>query len=82
MFIVWNRFTTQVAGVGVPMSQDANAQQELIHVHQCTVCGHLSVPERFSSRENVQGLFECPSCHFCGALNVQIVPRSELEQES
>jgi hypothetical protein len=55
---------------------------DLVHVHQCLACGRYSLPEDFSARDTVRGLFECPFCHSCGALNVQIVRRFEVDRKS
>jgi hypothetical protein len=55
---------------------------KLVHVHQCSSCGHYTFPEGFSARDTVRGLYECPVCHFSEALNVQIVTRTEVESQS
>jgi hypothetical protein len=55
---------------------------ELVHVHQCSACKRFSLPEQFSARDNVTGLYECPFCHLAQALNVQVVPRAEVENQS
>ena len=64
------------------MSQEQSDKADLVHVHQCSSCGRLSSPEQFSSRANIRGVYECPFCRFSEALNVKIVRRAELEQQS
>jgi hypothetical protein len=54
----------------------------LVHVHQCYFCGRYSLPEQFSARDMARGLYECPFCHSSAALNVRIVSRSEVEEQS
>ncbi len=56
-----------------------DTEKDLVHVHQCPSCRRFSLPEQFSARDSVRGLYECPFCHQSEALNVQIVSRSELE---
>ena len=57
-------------------------EKELVHVHQCSACKRLGLPDQFSARDNVRGLYECPFCHSTEALNVQIVARAEVEKQS
>ena len=64
------------------MTEDISGTSDLIHVHHCLSCGTFLLPEQFSSRDNVTGLFECPVCHFSAALNVRVISRAELEDES
>lgn len=64
------------------MIQDEDSPLSLVHVHQCSSCGRLTLPEKFSARDMVRGLYECPSCHASESLNVKVVPRSELQTES
>jgi len=64
------------------MKLGADGLPSLVHVHQCSSCGRYTLPESFSARDNVRGLYECPVCHFSEALNVQIVTRIEVEDQS
>jgi hypothetical protein len=64
------------------MNHDEQPPQSLIHVHQCSSCGRFSLPEQFSARETVRGLYECPFCHLSEPLNVRVVSRSKLEGQS
>ena len=64
------------------MSNAEHNEVDLVHVYQCSACGRFSLPERFSSRDNVRGLYECPFCHSSEAINVQVVPRSVVDSQS
>ena len=64
------------------MTQRGDAEPDLVHVHQCSSCGRLSLPEQFSARDSVRGVYECPFCDVSEALNFRIVSRLDLESES
>ena len=64
------------------MDRDETSASDLIHVHLCSSCGRFSLPEQFSSRDNVRGLYECPFCRWTEALNVQVVSRTEVDKRS
>jgi hypothetical protein len=64
------------------MSNAEHNEVDLVDLHQCSSCGCFSPPERFSSRDNVRGLYECPFCHSSEALNVRVVPRSVVDSQS
>ncbi len=64
------------------MEPDEITAPKLVHVHECSSCGRLGVPEQFSARDNVIGLFECPFCHSFQTLNIKIVSQLELENQS
>ena len=64
------------------MSQEERDPSRLVHAHKCSSCGRFSLPEQFSSRDSVRGLYECPFCHYCEALNVQIVSATEVDGQS
>jgi len=63
-------------------NREGEVKAGFVHVHKCSSCGHLSLPEQFSARDMVRGLYECPFCHSSESLNVQIVTRSEIERQS
>ena len=69
-------------GTCVNSNQSQDGEKELVHVHQCSACKRFVLPDQFSARDNVRGLYECPFCHSTEALNVQIVSRAELEDQS
>ena len=64
------------------MSQEEPYPSRLVHAHKCSSCGRFSLPEQLSSRDSVRGLYECPFCHSCEALNVQIVFATEVDGQS
>ena len=54
---------------------------KFVHVHECSSCGRFGVPEQFSARDNVTGLYECPFCYSSQALNIKVVSQLEIESQ-
>ena len=63
-------------------NESQGREKELVHVHQCSACKRFGLPGQFSARDNLRGLYECPFYQSIEALNVQIVPRAEIEKQS
>jgi DNA-directed RNA polymerase subunit RPC12/RpoP len=52
-----------------------------VSVHRCSKCNRAILPEQFTARDTVRGIYECPYCHSSEPLNLQIVPRSEVARD-
>ena len=63
------------------MHKQDSSDTQLVHVHACSACGRLSLPEDFPPRDGVTGLFECPKCGHAQQLNVRIITRKDLIEQ-